>query len=422
MKLSKNSEQIMLFFSKNKYINNINQPKKTNDIFFDLYNDIYESYKYLNNLKKNKYFHISIKKITNKNQIVKPKNFNSKSFPDIIRKHIDETSVFEIVYTFSLFERDIKIIFVLENEYIEHDINKSIKKYNDYIDTIIMWLYILNLYSSKKCANTLVVYFYFTSLKKNLPSSKIIVLDEMHVNTAFTTSCPKDSEIVVFRKEEWFKVFIHETFHNFALDFSDMNTSEVHKCILSIFKVNSLVNLFESYTEFWAEIMNALFCSFFSLKNKENINEFLSTAEVLIHFERKYSFFQLVKTLNFMGLNYSDLYLNNKHSQTLRNHLYKENSNVLAYYIIKTILMNNYPLFLQWCKRENFSLLQFKKTISNQIKFCDFIKKNYKTKSMLENVDNTQHFLYNLTKKNNNNNYDYDYLLSNLRMSICELG
>ena len=78
------------------------------------------------------------------------------------------------------------------------------------------------------------------------------------------------------------------------------------------------------------------------------------------------------------------------------------------------------PSVIAWINTlENFSLLQFKKTISNQIKFCDFIKKNYKTKSMLENVDNTQHFLYNLTKKNNNNNYDY--ILSNLRMSICEL-
>ena len=38
---------------------------------------------------------------------------------------------------------------------------------------------------------------------------------------------------------------------------------------------------------------------------------------------------------------------------------------------------------------------------------------------MLENVNNTQKFLYNLTNKNNKSN---NYILSNLRMSICELG
>jgi len=129
-----------------------------------------------------------------------------------------------------------------------------------------MWLYIINQYASKQCANSLVIYLYFTSLEKRIPNSNISILDEINVNTAFTSTCPKDSEIVVFRKEEWFKVFIHETFHNFALDFSDMNNNDAHKCILDIFKVNSNVNLYEAYTEFWAEIMNALFCSFFFIK------------------------------------------------------------------------------------------------------------------------------------------------------------
>ena len=54
MKLTKNSKQNILFFSKNKYIDKINQTKKTNNILFELYNDIYESYKYLNNIKKDK--------------------------------------------------------------------------------------------------------------------------------------------------------------------------------------------------------------------------------------------------------------------------------------------------------------------------------------------------------------------------------
>ena len=198
-----------------------------------------------------------------------------------------------------------------------------------------MWLYILNIYSSRECANTLTIYFYFTSLEKSLPNSNIHILDEINVNTAFTTTCPKDSEIVVFRKEEWFKVFIHETFHNFGLDFSAMNNNEINNCILNIFKVESLVNSYEAYTEFWAEIINASFCSFHSIKNKNDVNEFLSNTEFYINFERTYSFFQLVKTLDFMGLSYSDMYSKSKHSIILRENLYKENTNVLSYYIIK---------------------------------------------------------------------------------------
>ena len=419
MKLSKKSKELMLFFTKNNHINKVNQTKRTDDIITDLYKDIYNAYKYLNGLKqKGNYYHITTKKILNAYQITKPQNFNYNSFPEVIRKHINESTISEITYHFSLYGRNIKLYFIVE----EDDIELKLDVYNKHVDNIIMWLYILNQYASKQCSNTLVVYFYFTSLEKHLPSSNISILDEENVNTAFTTTCPRDSEIVVFRREEWFKVFIHETFHNFGLDFSDMNNDESKKCILNIFKVNSDVNLYESYTEFWAEIMNALFCSFFALKDKTNIDEFLSNSEFFINFERTYSFFQLVKTLNFMGLTYKDLYSKTEHSSILRENLYKEKTNVLAYYVIKTILINNYQGFLSWCKNHNFSLLQFKKTLANQKDLCKFIEKNYKTPSMLNSIVETKQFLNNVHEHRTKTKQNLHYILSNLRMSICEMG
>lgn len=419
MKLSKKSKELMLFFTKNNHINKVNQTKRTDDIITELYNDIYSAYKYLNNLKqKGKYYTISTKKILNAHQISKPQNFNYNSFPEVIRKHINESTISEITYSFSLYGRIIKLYFVVEEDNIE----LKIDVFNKYVDNIIMWLYILNQYASKQCANTLAVYFYFTSLEKKLPTSNIYILDEEHVNTAFTTTCPRDSEIVVFRHEEWFKVFIHETFHNFGLDFSDMNNEESKKCILNIFKVNSNVNLYESYTEFWAEIMNALFCSFLALRDKNNIDEFLSNSEFFINFERTYSFFQLVKTLNFMGLTYKDMYSKSEQSSILRENLYKEKTNVLAYYVIKTILINNYQGFLSWCKNNNFSLLQFKKTLVNQKEFCKFIEKNYKIKSMLNGIVESQHFINNVQDQKTMPKQNLHYILSNLRMSICEMG
>ena len=87
--------------------------------------------------------------------------------------------------------------------------------------------------------------------------------------------------------------------------------------------------------------MNALFCSFFNLKSKTNFENFLSNFEFFINFERTYSFFQLVKTLDFMGLNYKNMYSETNQSKILRDTLYKEKTNVLSYYVIKTILINN---------------------------------------------------------------------------------
>jgi len=419
MKLTKNSKLLMSFFMKNKCIKHTLQTKKTDEIVIHLYNDIINAYNYLIKLRKNNgnnFYNVKTSKITNVSQIIRPKNFNSNSFPEEIRNHIDELSLSEITYTFSLFDRKITIHFIVE----EHNAELNLTTYNKYIEKIIMWFYILNEYGSKKCSSKFTIYFYFTSLEKKIPISNIDILDQIHVNTGFTTTCPVDSEIVIFRKEEWFKVLIHESFHNFALDFSDMNTNQCTKDILSIFKVNSEVNLFESYTEFWAEIMNCLFCSFFNLKNKTDISEFLSSFEFLINIERTNSFFQLVKTLDFMGLNYKSMYYDNKQSQILRDNLYKEKSNILAYYIIKVILINNYQGFLSWCKINNFSLLQFKKTTTNLMEFCNFIKRNYKSKLMLDNVISSEVCLQKM--KNEKKNNTHHFLLTNMRMSVCEMG
>jgi hypothetical protein len=411
MNLSKQSKELMLFFSKKDHLNHINMTNKTKDIIKEIYGDILKSY---NMIKKQSPYKATIKKITNANQITRPKNFNANSFPEQVRKHIDETVMTEISYSFSLYEREVRVYFIVESV----DVERELEVYNRYVETIGMWLYILNLYASKECAKSITIYLYLTSLEKKLPTSNISVLDENNVNTAFTTTCPRDSEIVIFRKEEWFKVLIHETFHNFGLDFSMMNNELIHNCILSIFGVNSQVNAYEAYTEFWAEIINALFCSFFSLKNKMNYDEFLSNVEFYINFERTFSFFQLVKTLQFMGLTYKDLYSKTGQSKINRENLYKEKTNVLSYYVLKTIMINNFQGFLDWCKRNNLSLFNFKRTIGNQKEFCKFITRNYKTKSMLDGINEAEIFISKLNSKKVN----MKYILSNMRMSICELG
>jgi len=414
MKLTQKSKQLISYFNKNNNVSQVKNTNKTNLILTELYKYIFESYNYILSLKAKHepIYEVTTKHITNVSQITRPQNFNQKSFPETVRNHINKYAYIELTYTFSLYNRKVKIVFT-----IEEGNGIKIEKYNKYVDSIMIWLCILNQHASSKCSSNLVVYFYFTSLEKNVPESNLHILDENNVNTAFTTTCPKDSEIVVFRKEEWFKVFIHETFHNFGLDFSDMNTSDCTDYILSILNVDSEVNLYESYTETWAEIINISFCSFFSLKNKNDIEGFLSTFETLIQIERSYSYFQMVKTLKFMGLTYKDLYSNTSYSKSLRDTMYKEKTNVLSYYVIKTILINNYQGFLLWCKINNENLLQFKKTRSAQFSYCEFIKKNYKTRSMLDNVERTQHFFLKENSKKNNK-----FLLSNLRMTLCEMG
>jgi hypothetical protein len=160
MRLSKNSKQLMLFLTKNKGIIHQSFTKKTDNILTELYKDILEAYNYLINLKRVKphYYNVKTTKILTAKQITKPQIFNSNSFPEIVRKHIDEMTMSEITYSFTIFDRNIKIHFILE----ESNAELKLDIFNKYLDSIIMWLYILNQYASKNCSNTLVVYFYFT--------------------------------------------------------------------------------------------------------------------------------------------------------------------------------------------------------------------------------------------------------------------
>jgi hypothetical protein len=126
-----------------------------------------------------------------------------------------------------------------------------------------------------------------------------------------------------------------------------------------------------------------------------------------------------------MGLQYSDLYSKGQKAEMLRKTMYKEKSNVLCYYIIRAILLNNYQGTLSWCDQNNTSLLNFKKTNVNLDNFCKFIERNYKSASMLEGVECMEHILGKIKNtKTNTKKYskNIDLLLNNMRMSIGELG
>ena len=409
MNLTTKSKQLVGVFDKDEHY--IDNNKQTNSILSELYNALRESHNYIREKDMLRHLNPTVRKTKSSAQIIKPKFFKANSFPSDIIKHIDEFTRSVISYEFHMLKRKIVVHFIVE----EQESSVDIRIYDKYIARIMMWLHVLSKYASDQCSQSLVLYVYMTSLEKKLPRSNSDVLDEINVNTAFTTTCPVDSEIVVFRKEEWFKVFIHETFHNFGLDFSDMNTSECTAHILSIFKVDSEVRLYESYTEFWAEMINVIFYSFLSLKDKTDKDEFLALTEHAINLERAYSIFQLVKTLDFMGLEYKELYSTNHRSKIKRDAVYKEKTNVLSYYIVKTVLLNNYQKFLVWCKMNNSNLLQFDKTARNQKSYCDFIEKNYRLKNLIDGIADADQFLH------SRNNRLTSFMLSSMRMSLIEM-
>ena len=423
MKITFESHKLMSFFVENDCLDPIKQSNHTDNILEGIFKELLEGVEFVTTEKqrlKNAFYNPRITVIEHVKQIPKPTTFSVSGFHDIVRKTIDENSLSSVSYTFNMYDRKITIHFVIEAP----GIDSRIKKYNEYVDYILYWLYIVNKHASKRCSGELTFFIYHTSLTKLLPNSNIDVLSEPNINTGFTRTCQSNAEIVVYRMEEWFKVLLHESMHNFGLDFSDMDNTNCRNKILSMFPVKSDVNLYEAYTEFWARIMNVVFCSYSNARQKHNMKELLTNAEFFLNFERIYSFYQMVKVLDFMDLEYDLLIKKKTHTDSIRRALYKENTNVLAYYIVTTILMNSYEDFLVWCKINNDTFLQFKKTDINQRHFCKFIEQRYKSPDLLYDIECTEDLLTDIKKRQNKKKGSKytNYLLKNLRMTLCELN
>jgi hypothetical protein len=301
--------------------------------------------------------------------------------------------------------------------------NKTIKFINSVTKKIFLWLSIALQYSPKKCSQNLDIYLYFTDLEKSLPKRSEII-KEINANTAFTTFCKPSTEIIIFREEEWFKVFIHESFHCLGLDFSEFDNNGTNKKILSIFPVSSDVRIFETYCEMWAEILNVMFMVFFSTRITPSINDYvidkmIFKTETYINEERIFSLFQCVKVLEFYGMDYCDLYEKNEKSHIARLYRYKENTQVLSYYILKSIYMFYVDDFIEWCIKHNNYSLNFNKSPKllhrNMDEYCNFIQEHYNRSDFVNNIKSIEKWYENI-----NPNIMRNSELQTLRMTLYE--
>ena len=362
-------------------MNNINNFKglKYNYLSNNAADDIIDSfYTHLNEandyvIKKNKgyCFNYTLTNINLISQIPKPKMYDSYFFPNAIKTYIHDNAIYSLFFTCKIKSRTINIHFVIFNGINSEDINEL----NQYVHKIYMWIYILDFFSTKNCSKSLDLYVYLTHFEKELPANQLTVLGSEHVNTGYTTGCKSNTEIVIYRQEEWFKVFIHETFHNFGLDFSDMTQDSINNKLKQIFNVNIEYNLYESYCEVWGRIIHTMIYSYFDLPpEKSNALFFRGMFKQNMEFECFHSLFQALKILHFMDLNFKIVTTKTSNNIGICNHLYREDTSIFSYYIITALLMNNYVDFFLWCKKHNNTLIQFKKTPTNVDEYIKFIQ------------------------------------------------
>ena len=102
--------------------------------------------------------------------------------------------------------------------------------------------------------------------------------------------------------------------------------------------------------------------------------------------ESKHSLVQAMKILNFLDLKYNHIVEKKEEHISICNYLYKENTSVFSYYIITSLLMNNYSRFMDWCSKNNNLLIQFKKTPGNLESYITFIDSCCKNTKIRKNI------------------------------------
>jgi hypothetical protein len=319
-------------------------------------------------------------------------------YPEDIRKIIFSKQHIAVVISFNIRGRDyhLYLFYPIASIPKATQIQEEIRK-------IYTWLEVVHEHANESCSQTMTMYIYMTNHKKVMPTSKTQELDRIHVNSAFTTACSESTVLNVFREEEWFKCFIHETFHNLGLDFSHSNNDSGDQYIHQLFHIMSDVRLYETYCEMWAEI---IYLMFYTYRRQQTIEEHLLSFEEKLFIEQQFSLFQSAKILHHYNLNHYNQLMDK--TTTI---LYRDKTPTFSYYILKSLFMYHMDEFLQWCIDTNRHSLQFSTNHSESILlYCQLIQKIHKNKHFVHSIM----YAYNIVKTQNKKKN----IMKTLRMTI----
>jgi hypothetical protein len=304
--------------------------------------------------------HISLQ-----NQIPMSSLLTNGSFvPQHIVNYIERESKHYVTHEYVYKGRMFKIIMVYATDEVER--KKDIE-----IDMCKWLTMIVDMGElADNCGKTTTIYCYLTPFKKELPAKHGEIVSYNHANSAVTTACSTSNEICIFREEEMFKVFIHETFHAFNLDFSlQMGNTNHSKQMKQMFNIKSEFNLYETYAETWAEIINIVFLS----------GHDVNVANKMLQAETAFSLHQMNNVLAYMGLDYNDL-LTNAFQK------YKEETNVFCYYVLKSIVLFYWSDFIEFCN----GLFKYTRTVND---FIGFIREKHKTPEFIAAVQSATNYI-----------------------------
>jgi hypothetical protein len=280
---------------------------------------------------------------------------NTQYIDNIIVEYIDANinNCFMISYENTINEQTFTFNFII------YDKTKlNIKKLNNCVKAMLLFLQvIINITNNKKVISTsekvtnnicnsngLQVNIFMTHFVKKFELYTNKVLGALNINTGLTYPCLKTGRIYIYRKHEFFKVFIHETLHSYNVDKLLHTNYEANSNFQSLIKLFNIapsassykkIGLNEAITEFWAFLIHTfIYC----YNNSVSFVKLTELFERFYKIEVNHSFFQVAKILHVNKLNYAQFLTTiTKNSPAL----YNENSHVLSYIFFKSLLIYN---------------------------------------------------------------------------------
>jgi hypothetical protein len=222
-----------------------------------------------------------------------------------------------------------------------------IKNLDLIVEKMLLVLQLIIAISNNDLRNGQHVTFFLTPFQKKLNSNidtTTNILGAKNVNSGFTYPYLKNGITFIYRKEEFFKVFIHESIHYYGID------KALHKDFSNDAKYNKFINSFnirpqdiakiginEALTEYWTFIIYIIAQSY---KKSIALANFIYEFENSYKLELLHIIFQVVKILHYNKLTYSEFL-------TKSSNQYKETSHIFSYYIVKTLLVYNHSDLLK---------------------------------------------------------------------------
>lgn len=231
-----------------------------------------------------------------------------------------------------------------DNNIIYYFMNKDDKEYKikREVENICNIIYsIKKLFKKENSKQKL--YYFPTPLKKSF-NNKTKILGVTECNTGFSylynlgksVECSHDNgDIFIFRREEVYKVLIHELIHASYRDqeliLNNNNKLNNHICI----KNKVLLN--EAYTETLATLLNILYINCWKNGSEENL-------KMMFNDEMKFSFYMMNKILVFNKVNKINDIIKKERCDTV----IQQNTNLFSYYIAKPLLLSHNDIFAKY--------------------------------------------------------------------------